>query len=328
MPLSWKWKVLIGLGILAIIATLLLIIKYQHDLITKQKEIESSLVEMKKLPDNITRAQSQYVTKKDLEDYSKKFDVNLKPIKEDLSTLGAEVKGISSVKVITVGYKGNQLPSNNSIPRVDPPKEKKSVNLDPWGYQKSTQVLKLTEPFVDKTVPWGEVRFNAWQKEPWGLDVHKRTYSIINVLGQDEDGRHYVYNKFSVEADGKKYDVGITDSKFVEEYPENKLRFDISLYLGANFGAYFNIVSFELMPDLELSLLSYGTTRVNPDWIFLNFGIGYETNNDNLSFTFSPLNYNFGKNISPLMSNSYIGPVISIDTKANVAALLGVRVGL
>lgn len=325
--LTWKTKLILAGVILLLLAGLLLIIKYQHDLLKKQDEISSSLVEQKQLADNIVRAQAQYLTKKDLEKFAKDVDIKLDPIKRDLDNFDAKIEGISYLSVISIGSSETKLPSNNTIPK--PPDEPgvDPKNPDPFKYMSNTQVLNLSEPFSDKSVPWGQVKFSAWRKNPWDLDVYEREYTVVNVLGVDENDRHYVYSKFSIETNGKKYDLKINEAKFVEEYPSSSFRFNPALFLGLDGGVYLKNPDWEVTPNLQMALFSYGRTKRTSDWTFLGVGAGYQINNDTFSLMMSPVNYNVGQHL-PLVNNIFVGPSLSYDFKSNFSVSLGMRVGL
>ena len=323
---TWKIKLAVVAGVLALIAGLLLIIKYQRDIINKQETIEKSLVEMKQLPNNVIRSEAKYVTSDDLNKFANSLDLKLDPIRSDLKSLNADIKGIQVTNVNSVGSKEINLPSDKTEVRTDPiiPGE----SLDKYGYLKNVQVLTLEEPFADgKKVNFGEVRFSAWKDKPWDLTVSPRKYTVLNVLGEDEDGKHYTYSKFSVVADGKTYDLKIADSKFQEELPSAKWSFNPQLYLSADFGAYLTSTRFEFIPNLQLMLFSYGQTKSFPDWNFLGLGFGYTFNAKSLALIVSPANYNIAKHL-PLVKNVYIGPSISINAKQEFSVLGGIRVGL
>jgi len=326
--MNWKWKVGIVAGVLALISALLLIIKYQHDTIKKQEAIASSLVEQKQLADQIIRAQNKYVTSEDLEKYAKNLDTKLEPIKKDLEKFDAEVKGVGEVRVVTVGYKGTDMSSDESVPRPSEEQPKEGDNLDPWNYQRAEQRLKLNEPFSDnKKVPWGEVGFKAWKQQPWDLSVYPRDYQVVNVLGQDEEGRHYVYSKFSVKVNGEKHDIKVDNSEFLEEYPQSKFRFSPSLYMGVGAGGYLTVPNFAVTPNLQAFLFSYGRTKLVPEWVFLGLGMGYETMEHRVDFLLSPVGYNIGTHI-PLIKNLYVVPSVGVDLRQDFTLLLGVSVGI
>lgn len=336
--MTWKSKLLIGIGVVALIIGLLLVIKWQRDLLNKQEEINASLVEMKHLQDGIVRAQAQYATKKDLEQFAKDHDVDLGPIKNDLKKLDAEIKGISVVLAKTPGTVLVNLPSTGSEPRPDKPPPLTAEcpggevvncpNPDKYNYLSNAQKLELNEPLSDKTqVPWGNVKFSAWREKPWDLTVHPREYSVVTVLSTNEDGRHFVHNKFMIDVDGKKYAMPITEAKFVEQYPESKFRWSPGLTLGLSAGTYLSRPEFEASPSLQLFLFSYGKTKVQPTWMFLGLGPAYNINQQNFAGMLTPVMYNVGEHL-PLVNNVYLGPSVSLSASGDFALLGGLHVGL
>ncbi len=178
------------------------------------------------------------------------------------------------------------------------------------------------------TVPWGSVSFSAWRESPWDIDIYQRKYLANTVLGVDEEGRHFAYSQFSIETDGHKYLLPISNAQFLEQYPESKFRFNLLLHLGVDAGIIFAPpVRGDVMPNLQLSLFSYGKTKILPEWTFASVGVGYLTQNRSLGFLFSPINYNLGQPL-PLINNFYIGPSIVLDTNNNFAIMMGVKVEL
>lgn len=324
--MDWKAKVGIGAGIVALVMALLLMIKYQNDTIVRLTSLEKSVVLQKTLPDGTTRAESSYVTKEDLERFAKDNGANLNDIKKDLKTLDAKVQGVQVVKVISTGYQGTDLKSTEETPNPTPI----SVDLtnpDPFGYLSNRQVLRLTEPFGDVNVPFGETGFSAWKDRPWDLNVLPRQYRVTNVLGMDEDGRHYVYNKFSIDVDGQTYNIDINEVKIVEEFPQPKFRFSPRLYAGFDGGAYVTTPSGTFNPNIQLAIFSYGKIKPDPDWTFLGIGLGYEVVQDRFNFVLTPVNYNIGHHL-PFVNNIFLGPTVSADLKGDVAAMIGLHFGL
>lgn len=322
-------------GLIMLLAGLIFVIKTQYDISTRQAAIEKSVVEMKQIGDGIARSQAQYATKDDLEKFGKDLGLNLDLIQKDLDKLGADIKGINTILASTPGYHGNGLPSTGTTPGNPPPTPVPCppggvcLNPDPFGYLSNTQILSLNEPFSSSVqIPFGETRFKAWKDKPWDLDVYPRNYAVTTVIGQDEEGRHYTYNKFTIETQGKKYDVPIKDAKFVEQFPESAFRFSPNLYLGLDGGVVVNPSPVaELTPNMQVSLFNYGRTKVDPDWTFVGVGVGYQTQNNRPSVVLSPINYNVGHQL-PLINNLHVGPTVGIDTAGGVSVMAGVRVGL
>lgn len=330
-----NWKIWLAIGIVILFSMLALIIWWQKGIIDRQQRIELSMIEMKTLQDGTVRNQAQYVTKKQMKDFAKETGIGLKEIKKDAKKLGADIKGISEAKAVTPGVVKVLIPSTGSTPRKDVSTSSavcadgtQCPNPDVHGYLQKTVHLELNEPFnKDFEVPWGEAGFSAWKKNPWEMKVHSRKYSAVTVLTQNEEGRHFVYSKFSIEVEGKKYVVPI-EAKFVERYPKAKFRFDPSLYLGVSAGTYIP-PGFEVTPNLQLFLFSRGQTKMNPRWIFLGLGLGYESQENRAALIVSPLSYNVAKLMHlPFVKNIYIGPSVGLDNKGEFTILGGIQIGL
>jgi hypothetical protein len=335
-----KTKAIIAGGTVLLISGMGYIIKVQHDTVERLKFIETSVVESKDIGNGIIREQSSYVTKNDLEKMVNDQGMDLSAIKKDLAILGANVNSISTIKVVSQGYSADHLGStsttprpNDTVPSTDTtPRQdtavKPAVVSDPYGYQSSTQWLILTEPIGSDNVPVGKVGFSAWDPKPWSEQIAPRTYSSTTVLGKNEDGRTYAYSRFEIDVQGKKYTIPITEAKIAQEVPSPSFHWSPRLYLGVDFGTIANPpMHFEVMPDIGLSLFSYGQTKINPDWTFLTLGLGYETQTKGITFLLNPINYNIAKHL-PFVENLYLGPSMSIDPKSNFGMYLGIRGGL
>jgi hypothetical protein len=325
--MDWKTKTGIVGAVVLVIAVLIFIIKVQYDAIERLKFIETSMVESKKLSEGVVRAQSSYVTKADLERLIKDQKLDLAEIKKDLRKLGADVVAIETVKVVTPGFSGNNIPTTTTTPNPNPPQPGQPV-VDQFGYLQATQWLTLTEPFGDGTVvTFGKAGFSAWQQNPWSLEVLPREYSSVTVLGQNEDGRHYAYSRFEITVDGETHTIPITDAKIVEEYPNPEFHFNPRLYLGVDGGLIANPPAHaEVTPNIGLSFFSYGKIKTSPTWSFLTVGVGYATQTQTPVLIVAPVNYNIAKHI-PFMDNLHLGPSVSVDVDANVGLYFGGRVG-
>lgn len=336
---SWKWKAAVVGGVILLLCILIFIIKQQRDALERLQYAEQSVVEMKKLRDDIVRAQASYATRKDVERIIKDSGVDLGTIEDDLKKLDAEVKGVSTVLTGTPGFHGTNLASTGESARSDPTRPQtvecpdgtvaECPSQDKYGYLSATQYLRLDEPFENKKkVPWGKVGFSAWREKPWDLEIYPRKYRVVNVLSMNDEGRHFVHSKFFVESNGEEEAVPITESKFVEVLPESAFRFSPRLYMSVDAGVKANPpLQGELVPNLQMALFSYGKTKVDPDWTFLGIGIGYEAVVDGIGFVISPVNYNVAHHM-PFVENLYFGPSVGFDPGGNVFLMLGLRVGL
>jgi hypothetical protein len=331
--------ILIGMGVLLAIGFFVFIVKLQYDAKARQEALEKSVVEMKQMTDGIARSQSKYVTKEDLEDFA--GDMDLDAIEDDLEDLEAEVRGISKILASSSGWGGNNLPSSGTWPRpVDPNDPSGPIQpnvcsgpLLSWcihehssKYLTNAQKLALREKFANGEIPVGDVTFKAWQENPWDVNVLPRDYKVTSVLGEDREGRHYLYHRFTIEADGEEYTVQIDDADFRETYPEAQFEWwNPRVGIGITSGISFPLENFTtdginaaITPGLYFSPFSYGTSRVKPDWLFAQVAAGYNTVNRTLQFSLSPAMYNLGGN-STLINNTYVGPSVGIDIKKNLS---------
>jgi hypothetical protein len=317
-------KILLSIGGIIIVMALAFIVYTQHQISARQLAIETQLVKQKDLIDNITRSQSEYASRVDIEKFIKDNNVNIKAIQNDLSKLEASLTAVNIVTVHSSGQVNNNIPSTG----VGTANPNPITTHDPFGYLGKTQLLSLFEKFNTTSVPIGTVGFSAWQPSPWSLDIAPRTYKVVNVVGTDENQRMYVYNKFSVQVNDKSYDVKINTAETKQEFPEARWSFwNPRLFLGIDGGINIQKAKGEITPNIGIGVMSYGKYKNQPDFSVLQIGVGYGTISKNLQLNIMPAAYNVGKHL-PLMNNAYIGPSIHVDTIGNVSIMAGVRVGL
>lgn len=300
------------------------------------KAQENTTIAMKQLEEGIVRSESSYTNQDGLEKTLKDFSVKMDVIQKDLDQLDANMQSINVVQARTPGYTGTNLASTGTKPNPSPnpnlPTCKDGKCSDPYGYLSNEQEMKLFEPLDNKTqVPLGNVSFKAWQEKPWNVKIFPREYQIVNVISEDDDGRQIVHNQFMIKEDGKTYQVPIT-AKTVQKIKEGQFHFNPRLYLGVNAGAtVYPQIAPTVMPQLEVSLFSYGESKYRPLWNFLNLGLGLHMQPVDgtvlPALTLSPVNYNLGAPL-PLVDNLFIGPNISMDTSGNLAVTAGIKVGL
>lgn len=327
-------KILLFLfGILVLVAGTFVVYK-QLEISRRQAAIENSLIEQKELAGNIMRAMSQYSTKEDLEKFGKDQKVDLDVIKKDLATLNANLIAINNFTASSKGQSGTGQSSTGTTPNPNP-EQPNPANPDPHGYLANRQEFELNEKFENVTIPFGKVGFSAWKDKPWDYSVAPRTYSVTNTIGTDENQRHYVYNKFSVKVGEKDYDLKITQSKTLEQFPEAKFSFfNPRLYLGMDGGVRFATtpgstapVRGEASPNIGVAIMSYGRYKTQPDISVLQIGAGYSIDAQKPNLHLTPIMYNLGKHL-PLMNNLYVGPSVNVNTSGDVGIMGGLRVGL
>jgi hypothetical protein len=319
-----------GLILAAVLTVLFFVMKYNADTAARQTAIENSLIEMKTLSDGIVRAQSQYATKDDLKAFADNLNLNLTEIQKDLDSIDAKIAGISTLLVSTPGYHGSNLPSDHTTPNTDPnniPVDCRENGCDPFGYTANAQTKDISEPFsADVSVPVGQATFSAWLERPWDLTIFPRDYVVDSVLGVDKKGQHTLYHKFTIQSNGKTYQVPIKSAKFVEQYPEASFswwnpKFGLGVIAGLAIPTLSgmlaeNGVTASVSPSVFFAPFSYGKTDVKPRFIFPQVGVGYDTVNQSAVFSLSPFMYNLG-DTSTIINNLYSGPTLSYDHRGN-----------
>jgi len=321
-------------------ALLVVLVVFNVKQCSDNSDLREQVVEMKQLQDGIMRSQAKYASKEDIEKLAKQVDVNLDVIRDDLENFNAEIKGISVILAKSIGQNQTNIPSTHTYPKPTDPETPPNPHTcpdnepceDPFGYLTNAQVLALSEIFSDDTnVPIGSVTFESWKEKPWSVFQYPRDYHVTTVLGQDEDGRHYTYHKFQIGVDGEKYTIPITSAQFLEEYPEPSFhwwnpRVGIGLYGGVGFNTSplpdENVVTGVVAPNISFSPFSYGATKVKPDWVFARLGVGYDLAQQTANFSLAPAMWNIGSEVD-FIQNTYIGPVVGVDTDGNVSVGAG-----
>lgn len=302
------------ISILGLVSVLLWKINKFSD---KQASIEKSVITQKQLDDSIVRSQSQYISKKDLEDWAKTNNLNLKAIKDDLSKLDAKVDGINVTKITTIPVyiKDGQSTKVEPGPKIEQPKCKDGTecpNQDPNAYLSSTNYFQLNEKFQNITVPWGMVGFSGFSTKPWSLETFKRQYQSSTIIAHDEDGRIIPYTKFSITTNGKTYDITTDKSEFVQVYPDPKFYWwNPKMFIGMDAGYALNNGASSSV-TLGFAPFAYGKTKQNPEFVFAQVFGGYDIVRKDFVVGISPFMWGLGSS-SKLFSNTYIGPRVGYE---------------
>ena len=326
-------KIIIAIASILIVLSLGFIIKLEYDLNAKQAELNHSIIETKQLADGISRSQSQYVSKDDLNKFGDDLKLNLDIIKKDMASLHANLEGINNILVLTPGYHQSGLGSSSSVHL--PGTSNTSIPLvDRWGYLTSQQFLDLNEPMADgkPAVPWGRVGFSANLEKPWDLNVFPRSYSVSTVLATDASNKHTVYNKFTITSQGKTYEIPIQSSKFEETLPQSQFYFNPRIYLGLSTGVIFSPSAVpapkaEATVSAQVFLGEYGKVKSNPEFALGGIGLAIETQSVRPAVILTPGSWNIGHHL-PLVNNLHIAPSVTVDSKGHLGVLGGIFVGL
>lgn len=305
------------------------IIYQQFEMKNMQTAINQSVIEQKQLVDQIVRSQGNYVSKDDLNNFAKQNDINLNDLKNDLSSLNATITGINHIDVHSGGTVATNVPSTSTTPSSNPPttptvecngKQIPCPAADPFGYASNIQHLELNEQFVGAQVPVGNVAFDASNKTPWSETIYPRTYSVNNVLATTADGRHVIYNKMEITANGKTVPVNVTTAKFEETFPASSFTlFNPRLFLTSGVALNVSHLNGSANLGITMQISSYGKTLAQPAISILQLGAGYQTGTQNATAIINPVSFNIaGVLPKGLMDSTYIGPSYQIDMKANM----------
>lgn len=317
-------------------AALLCVVLWQHRKLHLKSEV-ASRVDGKTLADGTQQADAVITNVAGLDEAARRGGIDPAGVASAAAQQGQQPTGVASTVVQTPGAHRSGLGSSSSVPQARSPVEQgasaapqtaTTTSADPWGYQRAEQRLKLTEPFpCGLEVPWGEVSFQAWQERPWGVDVLPREYRVTVVLARGEDGTQSAYAKFRVTVDGKTFDPPVR-AELAYRLPEPSWHWGGKLYVGADgairvapWGTGFGQVA------VQLSLASWGQTRVLPDWAFLLIGGALDASSGRPSVLVTPAAWNAGKPI-PMIDNLYVGPSVGLDVGGAWSVALGARVEL
>lgn len=328
-------KILICIGCVLTFGVLGFIVYKQNEISQRQLSIETQVVAQKQLFDSIVRSQNTLATKDDFDKFAKDNNVNLKSIQDDLDKLHAEMIALNVSVSDSYAQHQSDLPStftgpSNTRPATPTVCKDGTVcpSQDQFGFMSKQQDFAINEDFGSLKVPFGSIGFSAWQQNPWNIDIKPREYSSSTVVGTDENQRTYFYNKFSVNVDGKNYDIPVKSATTKQAYPDPKMSWlNPRLYLGIDTQLGLNPLVAEATPSLNVQFASYGQYKNQPNISILQLGVGYGLINKRPQLLLTPFSYNVGKSI-PLMNNFYVGPSLSVATDGNVYVGAGIRVGL
>lgn len=313
-------KILIAFGGVVVLAALVFIIYSQQKIKSQQEALNNQMVAQQQLVDGIVRSSNQYTTKDDLAQFAKDNQINLKAIQDNLDKLNGQITAINVATSVSQEQHGVNLPSTgvgtmNPNPPVTTCKDGTPCpNADPYGYMKQQQQLALNEKFGNTDVPIGSVGFNAWQPSPWSYDIKKRQYKVDTVVGTDENQRQYFYNKFTVNVDGKDYDVPITTATTKQVEPSAKWSWwNPMVFITA--GGAVNTSGSPAWGDFDVGatfgFMSWGKYKTTPTLSVMQVGLGADVVDKQPAVIINPINFNLGT-VIPFIHNTYIGPSVQM----------------
>jgi len=265
----------------------------------------ASKAEFNKFKSEIAERESRYSTDTDTKiasalnsalEYNKKTGAQLTALGETVAQMNTSFKET----VASITYKDEEQPSR-SFEDYDLERKMEDGSMLPVGWAKYHP---------------------DWEGDDKLMQYHYplKYYTTI-TRSQHEDGAFaynaevWVENDFVKRSKGIKYPIKLESLHF-EEMPlkDKKWRWNPRLGLSAGF------TTEALFPSLDVSMFSYGLTKVDMDWRFLTLGMGvagFGSDNTTLIGSFTPVQYNLGKFI-PLVENLFFGPAASIDNNSDI----------
>lgn len=273
------------------------------------KQPTEVVIDQKALTEDVTRSKTEIIDS--LEKRLKESQSNYNKILEDMDSLQAQLTAFQTVEAKTpgktvTGVKSDIVTPTDTKPDVSPTDTK--YVLDPFNVLSTKQTLFLSEPIGKSDVRIGEVSFTGYNAAPWEYKILPKKYTITTILGETESGKQVAYNSFSIEVDGKKYNVPIDSSILQQEKNKDQFhwwnpKLGIGLAAGAN-----NKLDFVYSGGLFFSPMSYGEKK-NPTLLIGQVGLGYYKSPE---LIVSPIRFNLGK-ITNITNNTYVGPQLNTN---------------
>jgi hypothetical protein len=345
MILDLKDKIIIFLTAVLVVGILGCIIFIQNKNTQALATQQQTIIATQQLADNINRAMSTFATKADMTAFAQQNNINLQVVQDNLKTLNATLTAISQATATSSGQNSTNVPSTGSTSTAPEPTSTVTcdgntvtcTNPDKYNYLSKRQTLDLNENFpapagaTATIVPIGTVGFTASQAQPWDVTVAPRSYNLTTTLGTKNDGsdQQVAYNQLTINTEGKDYNVPISKNQFLQQTPSASFSFwNPRLYLGVTSGVNIEQVEGNVTPVVDLGIMSYGTSKTQPDWSIIDVGVGYDTVSHQGQVSVMPFSYNVGKVFKPLVRNLYLGPILNIGFNGNLSPGAGIIVGL
>lgn len=153
-----------------------------------------------------------------------------------------------------------------------------------------------------------------WRTGTYDLEFHETIIESENKDGTFSRAVEvHVENNKQKETKGQEFPIKLSSV----EWEKTEVRDKSMSWWNPRLGLGCTSSSEDIAPKIDLSVASYGKTRVDMDWRFLTFGVGLvKSESTELIGSFEPFSWNAGKAL-PLVENIFIGPVVTMGSKAN-----------
>ena len=277
-----------------------------------QAQVEKSNIAYKQLSDTLARAQSEMVTKAELNQIATTIGVDLGKIKGDLSKLDARLRAVGETVASIEGGINSDQGSDDSIDH-DPGQQPEECKLcDIHEYTASIQVKDVKIG----SMPHASVEFDASREKPWTIRYDDVDVKVKTIVGeQEKENGHLVFyhtislvNKSRPELINKEFKLKVVSSEFKENISTEKRFYWWAPHLDLNFDNNFSLSEKDLYrpgTSLGFSVCAYGRTKSDNDWRFIRIAVGINTNK-NPYLLVEPARYNLGRYL-PIMNDLWIG---------------------
>lgn len=257
-----------------------------------------------KIAENIVRVQLVENNK----ELTKLIKEMAKANSEALAAIKSNNEKIMELGVVVSSFGGDSASSAGEIVHEDSTAPEKTL-VDTLVYTTVGKDMKLptARVFYSPNAPEG---VDKWGTQTFPLDYYTTIFETVDEEGNENRYvEAWIQNDFIPDSRGKHYPVDIKEVKWAKRRePKKKLRFHPRL----GFTGIFGITEF--YPAIDASLASYGTTKRDMDWRFLDFSIGGTSEDMYLGIT--PVSYNLG-NFLNFVENTFIGVSAATDQDLN-----------
>ncbi len=174
------------------------------------------------------------------------------------------------------------------------------------------QTVVYTKDAKGEDFPLAHVLYNPFLEgdDKWTTRSYPLTFKTKLIIAESGDRKDVIAETTMRNDTIKKY-RGIDKPLKIQsvEWVERSKRWMFNLRFALNVN-----ITDDLYPGLGLTWFSYGKTKRDMDWKFINMGIGY---NDTFHLYLAPAEYNIGNHI-PIVENMFVGPFIGLDDNSKV----------
>lgn len=258
------------------------------------------------------------IVKETVVENAKAFDALVKELKvsnEQLMEAVKKDKGKITEVAKIVGTMEEQVKDLHTTNTWGTPEKPEAIYDEVWLYREEGEY----------SLPIGRVFYTndlVGEEEPWTVDLFPIDYNAVIVETEGDTHKRYVElwaeNNMIPESKGKKYPIAIKSVQWeIDPIKTKSFSFNPRLSVAGVFGTE------GIFPALSCSFFSYGKTKVDNTLRFLEIGVGGD--DQNVYGMLSPISYNIGENI-PLISNLFIGPVVTLNWDRKIGYGLSVAV--